>query len=211
MKLFSTFILFIYLLIIGGYSSASAKWRTEGPPNQTVQVKDIESTGADFNYQNINIGVSKPVIASFTSIGLTERKALLKTLPAPSLRLTGSHLTYLTPEIDTAIQAALNGNADPVSMDNTIWLNIKAKYPTITHFAITVFEVHEEWKISQEAHHLPYIWSSSIVAKTMIIDLNTRTVVSEWRQEVADRSTWTDACSSPEELARYLVSVQSAK
>lgn len=199
------------VLANGSCTSAPIKWHSEGPPNQKVQVKEIEVTGTNFNYQGTQIAISDPVIVSFTTVGPTEKRSPLRTLPAPAIRLRGAQLSYLSPEINRTIQDALNVNADPTTMRNEVWQTIKGKYPSLTHLVVTIFNASEEWKISQEAHRLPYIWSSSIIARTIIVDLNTRTMVSEWRQEIADRSTWTDACSSPEELARYLVPVQLTK
>lgn len=191
--------------------SVPSKWHAEGPPSQKVQVKDIEMWGSDVSYRGAQIGVSDPIIASFSTIGPTERRTLVRTLPPPPLRLAGAQLSYLSPEINREIQAALNVNADPTTMHNEVWQVIKGKYPSLTHLIVTVFNASEEWKFSQEAHHLPYIWSSAIVVRTVVVDLRTRATISEWRQEVADRSTWTDACSSPEELARYLLPVTTVK
>lgn len=211
MKRYFWGLLAVLVLVTGSCMSAPSSWRSEGPPDQKVQVKEIEVAGGDHNFQGAQVAISDTVLVSFSTVGPTERRAPLRTLPTPALRLAGAQLTYLNPEINGNIQEALNINADPTTMHNEVWQTIKAKYPSLTHLAVTVFNASEEWKLSQEEHGRPYIWSSSIIARTVIVDLRTRTTVSEWRQEVADRSTWTDACSSPEELARYLVPVSTTR
>lgn len=211
MKKYFCGLLSVLVSVAGGCMSAPSMWRSEGPPNQEVQVKEIEVAGGDRNFQGAQVAISDPALVSFSTVGPTERRTPLRTLPAPVLRLAGAQLTYLSPEINRKIQEALNINADPTTMSNEVWQTIKAKYPSLTHLATTVFNASEEWKLSQEEGHGPYIWSSSIIARTVVVDLRTRTTVSEWRQEVADRSTWTDACSSPEELARYLVPVSTTR
>ena len=175
-----------------------------------MQVKQVEYRGIDYNFQGTHIAVAESVIVSFSTSGPTERKGPLTTLPAPSLRLTGAQVSYLDRQLNEKVQEALNINADPTTINNELWQVIKSTYPTLTHIAVTTFNVAETYKISEEAHHLPYMWSSSIVCRTMIVDLKTRAVVSEWRQEVADRSTWTDACSAPEELATHLAPVENS-
>lgn len=201
----------LMIIAVSGCTSIPSKWHAEGPPNQQVQVKAIETVGTEFSYRDAHVGVSDPIIVSFSTVGPSEREMLPKSLSAPSLRLAGAQLSYLNPDINRTIQDAININADPTTMSNEVWNRIKDQYPALTHLALTAFNVSEEWKLSQEAHRLPYRWSASIVARTVIVDLRTLTVVSEWRQEVADRSTWTDACTTPEEMARYLVPVQTAK
>ncbi len=188
-------------------SSGVSKWHTEGPPNQQVQVREVESMGG-VESAGANIGIADSVITSFATSGPSERRAPLKALPAPAIRLSGAQVTYLNSEISKTLGIARSINADVARIGSAAWLSIKEKYPQLTHVAITLFDVSETYKISQEPHHLPYMWSSSIVARTVLVDLNTRLVVAEWRQEVADRSTWTDACSSPEELSRYLAPVE---
>lgn len=197
-------------LMLSACSTTSSQWRMEGPPNQKVMVKTVESWGSDYDFSIAHIGVADPAIVSFTTSGPSERTQPLTKLPGPSIRLKVKQLSYLNRELNVQVQEALNINADPTTMNNQLWQAIRAKYPSLTHLAVTLFNVAETYKISEEWHHLPYMWSSSIVCRTMIVDLNTRTLIAEWRQDVRDRSTWTDACSAPEELAHYLVPITQA-
>lgn len=200
-----SFVLFVmFCLMLAACSTTSSKWRMEGPPNQKVMVKAMESWGGDYDFSSAHIGVADPVIASFTASGPSERKQPLTKLPGPSIRLKVKELSYLNRELNIQVQEALNINADPTTISNELWQAIRAKYPSLTHLAVTLFNVAETYKISEEWHHLAYMWSSSIVCRTMIVDLNKRSIIAEWRQDVRDRSTWTDACSAPEELAHYL-------
>ena len=210
MKLrYFTFI--IALLALAGCAIASSSWHSEGPPNQQVQVKKIEYIGGEYNFSKAQIGIADPVIVSFTTSGPSERDGVIKRLPPPTLRLQGAKQRAFQADINKKIQKALNVNADPTSLNHELWQSIKSKYPSLTHMAVTLFDVAETYKISEEAHHLPYMWSSSVVCRTIIIELNSLNVVAEWRQELADRSTWTDACASPEELVRYLVPVGDSR
>ncbi len=200
-------VVLVVFVIVTGCASGSSVWRSEGPPNQKVQVKQIEFIGVVHDLSGRHVGIADPVIVSFSTSGPTERRKPLAKLPAPTLRLRNVQVSYLNPELNKTLQDALNINADPTTLQNEVWQVVKAKYPYLNYLAITLFDVSETYKISEEAHHLPYMWSSSIVCRTIIVDLNTRQVISEWKQHVVDRSTWTDACASPEELARYLVPV----
>ena len=197
----------LLLILLVGCATAKSKWRSEGPPNQTVQIKEVEYIGKNNDFTNAQIGIANSVIGSFTTVGPTDRDTPLKHLPAPSLRIKGAQISHFSQDINIKIQEAININADPTTISHETWQVIKSKYPSLTHLAVTIFDVYEKYKLSEEAHNLPYIWSSTVVCRTIIIDLNTLNAIAEWRQEFADRSTWTDACAAPEELIRYLVQV----
>jgi len=199
------------LCSLAGCSTTISKWHTEGPPDQKVQVKNVEYYGNNHNFKNSQIGIAEPVILSFSSTGIKVRQTPLKSLPGPILRIPGAHVSYFSPDLNQKIQNAVSINADPTTLNHELWQTIKSKYPSLTHVSVTLFNVAESYKLSQESHHLPYMWSSSIVCRTIIVDLMTLNAVAEWKQEISDRSTWTDSCSAPEQLARYLVPIVGIK
>jgi hypothetical protein len=190
-------------------NSKHEKWSNIQQNAPMLVMKDIEGYGLDYNYTGKNIGLSDNVIASFNSIGPSERKTPLNSIQGPIIRLKGSSIYPLDKETNELLMKAIKINADPSSIDLHLWQKIKEKYPSLTYIATTIFQISEEWKLSSEAHRLPYLWSSYIVARTLIIDINTRQITSEWRQEIQDRSTWERSTEVPERLAFYLKPIES--
>ena len=186
----------------------STKGTNIKPNAEMLQIKDIEGYGMETDYSGKNIGLAEPVIAAFNSIGPSNRIKTITAIQAPIMRLRGATATPLDKETNDLIGNAIKINADSSMIDSSVWSEIRNKYPSLTHIATTIFQISEEWKDSSEGH---YLWSSYIVARTIVIDINTRQIISEWRQEVQDRSTWERAPESPERLAFYLKPIESTQ
>lgn len=190
--------------------SSHGKWSAIKPNAEMLIMKDVDGYGTEYNYSGKSIGLAENIIASFNSIGPIERKAP-SAIQGPIIRLSGSSVYPLDKETNELLSSAIKINADPSTIDSSLLQRIKEKYPSLSHIATTIFQISEEWKISSESHRLPYLWSSYIIARTLIIDINTRQISSEWRQEVQDRSTWERAPEVPERLAFYLKPIESTQ
>jgi hypothetical protein len=176
-----------------------------------LQIKNIDGYGMAYDYTGKNIGITESIVASFSSIGPSQRKTMPATLQGPLIRLRGASLSPLDAGTNELIAKAIKINAEPSMIDSHLWQKIKEKYPSMTHVITTIFQVAEEWRISGDGSGIPYLWSSYVLARTVVIDINTRQIVSEWRQEVQDRSTWTRAPEAPERLVFYLKPVETTQ
>lgn len=184
----------------------NTKWANIKSNAEMLLVKDVEGYGMDYDYSGKSIGLADTVIVSFNSIGPSNRKTPINSIQGPIIRLRGSVIYPLDNETNELILKAIKKNAEPSTIDSFVWHSIKDKNPSLTHIATTIFQVSEEWKDSSEGR---YLWSSYIVARTIIIDTNTRQITSEWRQEIEDRSKLERAPEAPERLAFYLKPIES--
>ncbi len=192
-------------------TSGPGSWQTIKENAQMLQIKNIDGYGMDYDYTGENIGLADSIVASFSSIGPTQRKTVPTTMQGPLIRLRGASLSPLDTVTNELIAKAIKINAEPSMIDSRLWQRIKEKYPSMTHVITTIFQVAEEWRISGDSTRIPYLWSSYVIARTVVIDINTRQIVSEWRQEVQDRSTWTRAPEAPERLVYYFKPVETTQ
>ena len=207
----------IVLVVVAIFLFACAP--TNGPSNwhdvkenaKMLKIKNVDGYGMDYDYTGKNIGITDSIVASFSSIGPSQRKTIPTTLQGPLIRLRGASLSPLDAGTNELIARAIKINAEPSMIDSHLWQKIKNKYPSMTHVITTIFQVAEEWRISGDNTRIPYLWSSYVIARTDVIDLNTRQIVSEWRQEVQDRSTWERAPEAPERLVYYLKPVETVQ
>jgi len=204
------FICFATLLMCSCASSSSVSdWHSIRSNAEMLQIKDIDGSGMGYNYTDKTIGLADSTVVAFSSIGPTQRRADLTKLQGPLVRLRGASLFPLDAETNKSIAKAIKVNAEPSMIDSHLWQDIKEKHPAMTHVMTTIFQVAEEWRISGDGSGIPYLWSSYVIARTIVIDINTRQIVSEWRQEIQDRSTWARAPEAPERLVFYLKPVEA--
>ena len=204
------FVCIVTMLISSCASSNSVSdWHSIRSDVEMLQIKDIDGSGMGYNYSGKTIGLADSIVAAFSSIGPTQRRAALTTLQGPLIRLRGASLFPLDVETNQPIAKAIKVNAEPSMIDSHLWQDIKDKHPSMTHVMTTIFQVAEEWRISGDGTGIPYLWSSYVIARTVVIDINTRQIVSEWRQEIQDRSTRARAPEAPERLVFYLKPVEN--
>lgn len=192
-------------------TNGPSSWQPVKENAKMLQIKNIDGNGMAYDYAGKNIGLADSIISSFSSSGPSERKTVPKTLQGPLIRLRGASLSPLDTETNELLAKAMKINAEPSMIDSQLWQKIKDKYPSLTHVMTAIFNVDEEWRISGDGSGIPYLWSSYVIARTIVIDINTRQIVSEWRQEVQDRSTWERAPESPERLVFYLKPIETTQ
>lgn len=188
---------------------SSSGWQKVRPNAEMLVIKELDGYGMGLDYSGKNIGLADSVVASFNSIGPTQRQASPSSMQGPIIRLRGATITPLDAATNGQVAKALRINAEPSMVGAPLWQMIKNKYPSMTHVAMTIYNIAEEWRISGDSSRIPYLWSSYVISRTLVVDLNTRQTVSEWRQEVQDRSTWTRAPEAPERLVFYLRPIET--
>ncbi|NTU50190.1 MAG: hypothetical protein HGA87_04785 [Desulfobulbaceae bacterium] len=203
--------IFLAILFISGCSSITDNggWHPIMQSAEMLQIKDTEGYGMDYDFNGKIVGVADSVINAFNVIGPSQRRETINRLLGPSVHLKGATQTSLTHEINEKIRISINATGEPSMIDGNLFDTIKATYPLMTDIAVTIYYIDEEWRISGDASGRPYRWSSNVIAKTLVIDLNTKQTISEWRQEVQDRSTGQRAPESPERLINYLKPIET--
>jgi hypothetical protein len=210
MKAISIFLGIITILISACASSSSVSdWHSIRSNAEMLQIKDVDGSHMGYNYKGKTIGLADSIVVAFSSIGPTQRRAALTTLQGPLIRLHGASLFPLDAETNKSIAKAVKVNAEPSMIDSHLWQDIKDKHPSMTHVMTTIFQVAEEWRISGDGSGIPYLWSSYVIARTIVVEITTRQIVSEWRQEIQDRSTQARAPEAPERLVFYLKPVET--
>jgi hypothetical protein len=123
------------------------------------------------------------------------------------IRLRGAANSSLNNEMNHLIVNAIKENVMSSRIESAAFDKIKNEYPSLTHVATTIFQASEEWKNSSNGY---YLWSSSLIARTIIIDIKTRQITSEWRQIIQDKTIPNKRTpDKPEELAVHLKPIES--